>query len=163
MKEIINKYKYGIKTIIKNITGNYNEDLEQEVYIKAWKNQDKYKEKNNFAAWIYKIAQNTSKDFLKSAYVRNQKNTEDDEDKLLLVKDSKQNPESSFNAKLRQKRIIEAIEKLPAKQREVIVLYDMHDMSYEDIAKKINCPVGTVRSRLYNARKELAEKLRDLM
>ena len=87
----------------------------------------------------------------------------DDEEKLLIVKDSKQNPENTFNEKLRQKKIIEAIEKLPSKQREVIVLYDMHDMSYEQIAKKINCPVGTVRSRLYNARKELAEKLKELL
>ena len=163
MKDIIEKYKYGIKKIIKNITGSYNEDLEQEVYIKAWKNKEKYSEQNKQASWIYKIAQNTSKDFLRSAHFKNEKNTEDADEKLLFVKDYKQNPEADFNAKLRQKKIIEAIEKLPSKQREVIVMYDMKDMSYEEIAKKLNCPIGTVRSRIYNARKELAESLKELL
>ena len=163
MKDIIEKYKYGIKKIIKNITGSYNEDLEQEVYIKAWKNKDKYNEQNKQASWIYKIAQNTSKDFLKSAYFRNNKSTEDADEKLLFVKDFKQNPEAEFASKLRQKKIIDAIEKLPPKQREVIIMYDMKDMSYEEIAKKLNCPIGTVRSRIYNAGKELAESLKELL
>ena len=163
MKDIIEKYKYGIKKIIKNITGSYNEDLEQEVYIKAWKNKDKYSEQNKQASWIYKIAQNTSKDFLKSSYFRNNKSTEDADEKLLFVKDFKQNPEAEFASKLRQKKIIDAIEKLPPKQREVIIMYDMKDMSYEEIAKKLNCPIGTVRSRIYTARKELAESLKELL
>lgn len=163
MKNIIEKYKFGIKAIIKNITGSYNEDLEQEVYIKAWKNREQYTERSKFGSWIYKIAQNTSKDFLKSSFAKNQKNLELNADKLLLVKDQRQNPENEFNTKLRQKKIIEAIEKLPSKQREVIVLYDMHDLSYEQIAQKLGCPVGTVRSRLFNARKELAEALKDLL
>ncbi len=163
MKEIITKYKYGIKTIIKNITGNYNEDLEQEVYIKAWKNQDKYSEQNKFGAWIYKIAQNTCKDFLKSASYKKNKVTSSDDEYLQTVKDYSRSPENEFQRKQRHKMILDAIEALPQKHREVVVLYDMHEMSYEQISQKLGCPVGTVKSRLYNARKELSESLKELL
>ncbi|MBQ3640455.1 sigma-70 family RNA polymerase sigma factor [bacterium] len=71
--------------------------------------------------------------------------------------------ESSFIQKQRQKRILEAIGALKPKLKEVIVMYEMQEMSYEDIAEKIKCPVGTVRSRLFNARKELSITLKDLM
>ena len=68
-----------------------------------------------------------------------------------------------FSKKQRQKIILNAIETLPPKQKEVIVLFDMYGLSYEQIAQKINCPQGTVKSRIYNARKQLAEDLKDLL
>ena len=163
MKKIIDEYKSGIKAIIHNLTGTHNEDLEQEVYIKAWKNRHKYQEQNNFAAWIYKIAQNTCKDFLKSSAFKKYKITDSADDTLTQIKDNKQNPENEFLKKQRQKIIINAIEKLPPKMREVIILYDMNGLSYEQISQKLNCPQGTVKSRIFNARKELAISLKDLI
>ena len=163
MKKIIEDYKYGIKAIIHNLTGSHNEDLEQEVYIKAWRNRDKYQEQNNFGAWIYKIAQNTCKDFLKSATFKKANITDSCDDTILQIKDNKQNPENEFLKKQRQKLIINSIEKLSPKMKEVIILYDMYGLSYEKIAQKLNCPEGTVKSRIYNARKELAISLKDLI
>ena len=163
MKKIIQEYKHGIKAIIHNLTGAQNEDLEQEVYIKAWKNRHKYQEQNNFAAWIYKITQNTCKDFLKSAAFKKSAITDSTDESLMQIKDKRQNPENEFLKKQRQKIIINAIEKLSPKMREVIVLYDMNGLSYEQIAQKLNCPQGTVKSRIFNARKELAVSLKDLI
>ena len=59
--------------------------------------------------------------------------------------------------------IINAINGLKPKYKEVIMLYEIENMLYEDIAKKLKCPVGTVKSRLYNAKKELCEMLKDLI
>ena len=65
LKEIING-NY-VKSIIKRITNEYNEDLEQEVYLKVWKNSEKYTEQGNLKAWVSTIAANVSKDYLKSS------------------------------------------------------------------------------------------------
>ena len=163
MKNIIEEYKYSIKAIIKNITGSYNEDLEQEVYIKTWKNQDKYKEQNRFKQWLNTITANTCRDYLKSSAHQKSKITDSDEEALKQVKDTNSNPENLISIQERQQMIMNAINSLSPKQREVVILFDMDGFSYEDIAQKIGCPVGTVKSRLFNARKELAISLKDLL
>ena len=79
------------------------------------------------------------------------------------IKDKKSTPESNVISLERQKRIIKAINQLKPKFKEVIMLCEINGYSYEDCAKKLKCPVGTVKSRLYNAKKELALMLEDLM
>ena len=68
-----------------------------------------------------------------------------------------------FCLKERHKLIIGAIDKLNKKHREVLILHDIEELTYEEISKKVNCPVGTVKSRLFNARKELKQELGDLL
>ena len=145
------------------MTGSSNEDIEQEVYIRTWKNIDKYKEEGKFKSWINTITANLCRDYLRSSYFKHSQNTVTEEDDLIQIRDEKQDIESEFIAKQRQKRIIDAIDKLKPKFKEVIIMYEMHDMSYEEISEKIKCPVGTVRSRLFNARKELSQTLSDLI
>jgi RNA polymerase sigma-70 factor (ECF subfamily) len=145
------------------MTGSENEDIEQEVYIRTWKNKDKYKEQGKFKSWVNTITANLCRDYMKSSYFRNASNYVTEEDELIQIKDEKENIESSFMQKQRQKKIIEAIDALKPKLREVIVMYEMQEMSYEEISEKIKCPVGTVRSRLFNARKELSITLKDLI
>lgn len=137
--------------------------MEQEVYLKAWKNADRYEERGNFKSWINTIAKNVSKDYLKSAYFKNSNNTTSDEVVLSTVKDNKQTPESSVLKSERQSRIIDAIEELKPKLRETIMLCEIEGYTYEEAAKKLKCPLGTIKSRVYNAKRELAEKLQDLM
>lgn len=161
IKKIIDTHQFHVRGIIKRVTGCYNEDLEQEVYIKAWKNIDSYEEKGKFANWIKTIASNVSKDYLRSRCFKQKMKEENDEEKIINISD-KQNPEKSLSQKERQKIIITAINDLPPKFKEVVMLFDIEDMSYEEISIKINCPVGTVKSRLFNARKKLYEKLKDL-
>ncbi len=160
---LINANKENVKNIIRLITKQDNEDLEQEVYIKAWKNSEKYEERGSFKSWISTIAKNVSKDYLKSAYFRNSQNSTSDEVVWSYVKDSKTSPEGSVLVSERQKRIISAIEELKPKFKEVILLCEINGFTYEEASKKLNCPLGTVKSRIYNAKKELATKLEDLL
>ena len=145
------------------MTGSDNEDIEQEVYIRTWKNKDKYKEQGKFKSWINTITANLCRDYLKSSYFRHSVNSVTEEDELVQIKDDKTNIENEFLQKQRQKKIMNAIDALKPKFKEVIIMYEMQDMSYEEISEKLKVPVGTIRSRLFNARKELSITLKDLI
>lgn len=161
--ELIKANKNNVRNIIRLITKQDNEDLEQEVYIKAWKNSDKYEERGTFKAWINTVAKNVSKDYLKSAGFRNSCNTTSDELVLNSVKDGKATPETALAASERQQRIINAIEELKPKLKETVLLCEIYGYTYEEAAKRLHCPLGTIKSRIFNAKKELAEKLEDLI
>lgn len=161
--EIINANKQNIKNIIKLITKQENEDIEQEVYIKLWKNADKYEERGSLKSWVNTIAKNSSKDYLKSAVVKNEQNSTSDDLVLCNIKDKKRSPEDCVIVNERQKRIIKAVDNLKPKFREVIMLCEIYGYTYEEASKKLNCPIGTIKSRIYNAKKELAEVLQDLL
>ena len=162
-KEIIKTNQNNVKSIIRLITKENNEDLEQEVYIKVWKNSEKYQEKGSFKSWINTVAKNVSKDYLKSVQKRNQDALTGDDDVFNSIKDKKVTPELRVINNDRQKIITTAIESLKPKFKEVIMLCEIYGYSYEETAFKLKCPLGTVKSRLYNAKKELAEKLKDLL
>lgn len=161
--EIINANKQNIKNIIKLITKQENEDIEQEVYIKLWKNAEKYEERGSLKSWVNTIAKNTSKDYLKSAVVKNEQNSTSDDIVLCNITDKKRSPEDCVIVSERQKRIIKAVDNLKPKFREVIMLCEIYGFTYEEASKKLNCPIGTIKSRIYNAKKELADVLQDLL
>ncbi len=161
--EIINANKQNIKNIIKLITKQENEDIEQEVYIKLWKNADKYEERGSLKSWVNTIAKNSSKDYLKSAVVKNEQNSTSDDLVLCNIKDKKRSPEDCVIVNERQRRIIKAVDNLKPKFREVIMLCEIYGYTYEEASKKLNCPIGTIKSRIYNAKKELADVLQDLL
>ena len=161
--EYIDSINRNIKNIIKLITKSENEDLEQEVYIKLWKNSEKYQERGSFKSWVGTIAKNTSKDYLKSAVVRYEQDSTSDDFVLTSIKDKKTTPEANVIASERQQRIIKAIDSLKPKLRETIMLCEIYGYTYEEAASRLKCPIGTVKSRIYNAKKELAEVLKDLL
>ena len=161
--ELIKTNKENVKSIIRLITKQENEALEQEVYIKVWKNADKYEERGSFKSWINTVAKNLSKDYLKSAGFRNSSNTTSDEYAFECIKDKKESPEKAVISMERQKRIISEIDSLRPKLREVIMLCEIQGFTYEEVAQKLKCPVGTVKSRIFNAKKILAERLEDLL
>lgn len=159
---VINNGK-NIKSIIKKITGKENEDLEQEVYIKVFSKKN-YKEQGSFKSWINTIAANVSKDYLKSSKVRNEMLLDDEENIIFCnIKDKKPAPDMNLIRKERQEKIIKAINELKPKLRQVINLVEIDNLTYEECAKKLNCPTGTIKSRIYTAKKELAIKLQDLL
>ena len=162
-KEIIKTNRENVKNIIKMITKSENEDLEQEVYLKVWKNSDKYTEKGSFKGWVNTIASNVSKDYLKLAYNRKEQLTTEEDKTFENIKDKKSSPELKLIQGDRQKRILKAVEELKPKFREVVIYVEIYGYTYEECAKKFKCPVGTIKSRLYNAKKELANKLSDLL
>jgi RNA polymerase sigma-70 factor (ECF subfamily) len=161
--KVIENNKQNIKNIIRLITKEDNEDIEQEVYVKIWKNSDKYKEQGSIKSWISSITKNTSLDYLKSAYHKASQNSTSDDFVVTSIKDKKISPEDKSIQLERQKKIVKAINSLKPKFKEVIVMCEINGYTYEECAQKLKCPVGTIKSRIYNAKKELAEKLNDLL
>ena len=161
--KVIKTNKQNIKSIIRLITKEENEDIEQEVYLTIWKNSEKYHEKGSIKNWISSIAKNASLDYLKSSYYKVFQTSTSDDFVMESIKDKKVTPEDKVVRLDRQKVIVNAINSLKPKFKEVIMLCEINGYSYEECAKKLNCPVGTVKSRIYNAKKELAEVLKDLL
>ncbi len=162
-KQLIRSNQNNVRSIIRLITKETNEDLEQEVYVKVLKNADKYKEQGAFKSWINTIAKNVSKDYLKSVQKRNQDCLTSDEEIINSLKDKKESPELKLISNDRQKRILDAVNSLKPKFKQTVMLCEIYGYSYEDAAYKLKCPVGTIKSRLYNAKKELAVLLKDLL
>ena len=145
MKQIILENRNRIRAIIRKLTGSDNEDIEQEVYIKTWQNLDKYREEGKFRQWINAITVNLCRDYFRSR---------GNQQELLQVHD-----EEVLD---RQKIILKAVDALPSKLRKIVILYEFEELSYEQIAKETGLPQGTVKSRLFNARKILSETLKPL-
>lgn len=162
-EKVIKTNKQNIKSIVRLITKEENEDIEQEVYLKIWKNSEKYHEKGSIKSWISSIAKNASLDYLKSSYHKVFQTSTSDDFVIESIKDKKVTPEDKVDRLDRQKVIVNAINSLKPKFKEVIMMCEINGYSYEECAKKLNCPVGTVKSRIYNAKKELAEVLKDLL
>lgn len=163
LREIIENNKQNVKNIIRMISGETNEDLEQEVYMKVWKNQNKYEERGNIKSWIATITKNVTKDYLKSAVKNRETLTTEDDTTFETIKDRKDSPELRLITNNRQERITKAINNLKPKFKEVILYCEVYGYTYEEAAKKFKCPIGTIKSRIYNAKKELAEELKDLL
>ena len=161
MKEIIEQNKSLVKAIIKKLTGSYNEDIEQEVYIKTWKNMDNYKEQGKFSQWIGALTANVCRDYFKSRQYKIEA-SQVNGDKILDNVRVGGRQEEILDAKARQKQILKAVDSLPRKMRQVVIWYEFEEMTYEQIAKKTGLPEGTIKSRLFNARKILSEKLQHL-
>jgi RNA polymerase sigma-70 factor (ECF subfamily) len=137
------------------------EDLVQETYLKALKGFASFQQGTNFRAWIYRILRNT---FLTSRSGLSVKMTvplDHEEDAIGRPADT---PEAVLLARADQQMVQDVLEGLPVQFREVIVLCDIEEMSYQEIAEIVGIPIGTVMSRLSRARKSmrelLAEKLR---
>ena len=162
-KDIIENNKTNVRNIIRLITKETNEDLEQEVFVRVWKNKDKYTEKGSLRSWINTVAKNISKDYLRLASRRHEQNTTSDDEVVNAIKDTKVTPDLRLQSKIREKRIIKAIDNLRPKLKEVIMLCDIEGYTYEEAAATLNVPIGTIKSRIFTAKKELAQKLSDLL
>ena len=158
MKEIIAQNKGLIRAVIRKLTGTYNEDLEQEVYIKTWKNLDKYREQGKFRQWIAALTANVCRDYFKSRQYH-QSSAEVCDEESLDNASAEAPQEKALDAKTRQKLILKAVDELPPKMRKAIILFEFEGLSLEQIAHKTGVPAGTVKSRLFNARQILSQKL----
>ena len=141
------------------------EDLTQEAFIKAltrWHNFDK---QFAFSTWLYKIRTNNSIDYLRKKKVSTfsiDKDIESDENDFKFeIPNDEHIPDNNIILDERKKIIEEAIENLPAKYKEVIVMRHKQDKEYEEIAKELNLPLGTVKAHIFRGRESLSKYLKD--
>lgn len=144
------------------------EDVAQEAFIKAYRALPQFRGDSAFYTWLYRIAINTARNWLASnsrrpstpsSYENEDGETFDETDNLT----DNTTPESELASRQIAQTVNKAIEDLPEDLRTAIVLREIEGMSYEDIAQSMNCPIGTVRSRIFRAREAVAAKLRPMM
>lgn len=144
------------------------EDVSQEAFIKAYRALPSFRGESAFYTWLYRIGINTAKNYLVSQGRRAPTSTQFDSEEAENFEDASQlrdinTPESLLLSKQIGETVNGAIDALPEELRTAIVLREIEGMSYEEIANMMDCPIGTVRSRIFRAREGVAAKLRPLL
>ena len=144
------------------------EDVVQESFIKAYRALPNFRGDSAFYTWLYRIGINTAKNHLVSMGRRPSVSTDievedaenfEDGDELRTM----ETPETELLTKELAQTVKSAIEALPEELKTAISLRELEGLSYEEIAELMQCPIGTVRSRIFRARESIAEKLRPLL
>jgi RNA polymerase sigma-70 factor (ECF subfamily) len=144
------------------------EDVAQEAFVKAYRALPSFRGDSAFYTWLYRIGINTAKNYLVAMGRRAPTTTEFDSDEAEAFEDADQlrdinTPESVLASKEIAATVQRAMEELPDDLRTAIELREIEGLSYEEIASIMNCPIGTVRSRIFRAREAIAAKLRPLL
>lgn len=168
--ELVRRYQERIYATIYHMTSNHEDanDLAQESFIKAFHALKSFKGGSSFYTWVYRIAVNKTINFLKQRKNRVQMslddldfNAEHDPDLVALI--SEKTPRREINITELQEKLNEAMQKLSESHRLVVTLHDVQGLSHEEIAKIMDCNIGTVRSRLFYARQQLQAYLSDYL
>ena len=167
---LLHRHQDRVFGLIHRLVGDYelSRDLTQETFLKAWKGLSRFKGGCAFYTWLYRIARNvvTSRVRYDAARPRFSVSLEqpgEHEDLRLDPEASAPEPLVAAETMEHKELVLQAISRLPAGFREIVILRDMQDLSYEDIAEILEIPLGTVRSRLHRARAELKERLEPLI
>ena len=144
------------------------EDVAQEAFIKAYRALPSFRGDSAFYTWLYRIGINTAKNYLVAMGRRAPTTTEFDADEAESFEDGDQlrdinTPESVLASKEIAATVQKAMEDLPDELRTAIELREIEGLSYEEIASIMNCPIGTVRSRIFRAREAISARLRPLV
>ena len=146
------------------------EDVTQEAFIKAYRALPSFRGESAFYTWLYRIGINTAKNFLVTQGRRAPTTTSggfDSEDAENFEEGSQlremNTPESELMSKQIAETVNQTLQELPEELRTAITLREIEGLSYEEIASIMNCPIGTVRSRIFRAREAIAEKLRPML
>jgi len=166
---LVIKYQHRIIHLVNRYVKDPSEaqDVAQDAFIKAYRALGDFRGDSAFYTWLYRIAINTAKNYLLSRSRRHS-------DYEIDVQDAEQfesspqlrdveTPENLLMNEQIIKVIKSAIEKLPEEMRIAITLREFEGMSYEEIAEAMDCPIGTVRSRIFRAREAIDEKLNPLL
>ncbi len=168
--DLVRRYQERIYATVYHMTSNHEDanDLAQEAFIKAYQALKSFKGGSSFYTWIYRIAVNKTINFLKQRKNRAQIslndldfNAEHDPDLVALISDK--TPRRDANLAELQEKLNAALQKLSDHHRLVVTLHDVQGLSHEEIAKVMDCNIGTVRSRLFYARQQLQAYLSDYL
>ncbi|MGO9444227.1 MAG: RNA polymerase sigma factor RpoE [Thiobacillaceae bacterium] len=144
------------------------DDITQEAFIKAYRALPQFRGESAFYTWLYRIAVNTAKNYLmakgKREIVKSDLMDEDGEtvEDVLMPHDIA-SPDAELQSKQIAKAVNEAVEALPEELRTAITLRELEGLSYEEIAQMMDCPIGTVRSRIFRAREAIAVRIRPML
>ena len=144
------------------------EDVTQEAFIKAYRALPSFRGDSAFYTWLYRIGINTAKNYLVAMGRRAPTTTDIDSEEADGFEDGDQlrdlnTPENEMMSRQVAETVNQTLEELPEELRTAITLREIEGLSYEDIANIMNCPIGTVRSRIFRAREAIAERLRPLL
>ncbi len=170
---LVIKYQRRIERLIARFVRDVDlvEDIAQETFIRAYKALHQFRGDAQFYTWLYRIAVNTAKKFLldmkrdpvvtESALAS--RNSDDETSWLEGEQISEATPETELAAKEIAEAVNAALAALPEDLRQAITLREMEGLSYEDIALAMECPIGTVRSRIFRAREAISAKVKPML
>ena len=166
---LVRKYQHKIVAVISRYISDWSEcqDVAQEAFIRAYRAMANFRGDSQFYTWMYKIAINTAKNYLVSQGRRPPTDDISIDDAVLLdggtrLKD-RATPERELLRQEIEQTVFDTVESLPEDLKTAITLREVDGLSYEEIAEKMNCPIGTVRSRIFRARDAIDQKLRPLL
>lgn len=168
--QLIRRYQERVYAIIYHMTSNHEDanDLAQETFLKAYRALRSFKGDASFYTWLYRIAVNKTINFLKQRKSRQMMSLNDldvqvEHDAELVALISDKTPRREVNLVELQEKLNAALLKLSESHRLVVTLHDVEGVPHEEIAKIMDCNVGTVRSRLFYARQQLQAYLSDYL
>jgi RNA polymerase sigma-70 factor (ECF subfamily) len=158
--EIVLRYSTKVLTICSYYLKDSHEahDVSQEVFIKVHRGLPAFREEAKLSTWIHTIAINTCKNqvsFFRRLFARRA-----DIDEETLIRSPNPGPDEDVETRERDRILRDEIQRLPAKFKEIVILKDIQNRSYEEIGEMLSINQGTVKSRLHRAREALAERLR---
>ena len=165
---LVRKYQHKIVQLVERLVGDADgPDVAQEAFIKAYRALRSFRGQSAFYTWLYRIAINTAKNFLVARKRRPASQDIDVADAELYGHTSQMSdvdtPEAlALSGEIKEK-VTEAIQRLPADLRQAITLRELEGLSYDEIAEAMNCPIGTVRSRIFRARAAIDDVLLPLL
>ena len=170
---LVIKYQRRIQRLVGRMVRDVDlvEDIAQETFIRAYKALPQFRGDAQFYTWLYRIAVNTAKKALlnlkRDVLVSDHGFKSDDGDEETSRAEneltSSETPESLYAAREIADSVNAAMESLPEELRQAITLREIEGMSYEEIAQLMNCPIGTVRSRIFRAREAISVKVKPLL
>jgi RNA polymerase sigma-70 factor, ECF subfamily len=168
--ELVARYRTGVFSMIYNMVHNEQDawDLAQDSFVKAWKSIKRFRGRSSFYTWLYRIVMNVTIDWVRKKQVKPAAEFNDATQLKEIDPASKTVPkadalpyETMERSEIRE-RIDQAVAQLTPEHRAVILMKEIEEMQYHEIAEALGCSIGTVMSRLFYARKKLQNLLRDV-
>jgi RNA polymerase sigma-70 factor (ECF subfamily) len=166
---LVRKYQYRVAALVRRYVRDEAEaeDVAQEAFVRAWRALPQFRGESQFYTWLYRIAVNTAKNHLAGLGRRPAMEAIDDEAGATLreaeaLQDGASPEQEVLRGEL-EALVLAAFEALAPELREALSLREVEGLSYEAIAERMGCPIGTVRSRIFRARDAIDARLRPLM
>jgi len=159
---IVLRYKDAIFNFTYHFVADYHraQDLSQETFLRVLRNVDRYKSRNSFKTWLYRIAANLCKNELRDRSRRKMLSLDDPAvDIETLSRNHYISPDKAYENEEVRRLVKDAVGSLPEDQRMAIIMREYQGFSYEEIASALNCTLGAVKSKIYRARQNIKQML----